>query len=56
MSFGFRVPDCSLPKKPQASSTHAIATSRENSSTPRAAKYFCRRRQQPRYHTIVESL
>src|ERR1017187_5231513 len=43
-------------KKPQASSTHAIARSSENSCDPRAAKYRCRRRQQPRYQTIVESL
>jgi hypothetical protein len=50
------VPACSLAKKPQASSTHSMATSSENSSTPRAAKYFCRRRQEPRYQTIVESL
>ena len=33
-----------LREEPQASSTHAIATSSENSSIPRAVKYRCRRR------------
>jgi len=41
---------------PQAASTHAIATSSENSSTPRNAKNASSRRQQPRYQTIVEGL
>lgn len=45
-----------LKNPPHASSTHAIATSSENSSTPLDAKNLSRRRQQPRYHTIVEGL
>jgi hypothetical protein len=43
-------------QEPHAASTHAIATSRQNSSTPRAAKNLSKRRQQPQYQTNVESL
>jgi hypothetical protein len=50
------MPACSFAKKPQASPARAIATSSGNSSAPRAAKYRSRRRQQPRYQAIVESL
>jgi len=45
-----------LLKKPHDASTHAIATSRENSSTPRAVKNLSMRRQHCRYQTNVESL
>jgi hypothetical protein len=53
MSFGSSVPDRSFSKKPHASSTHVIATFKENSSTPRAAKNPSNRRQQRRYQTNV---
>jgi hypothetical protein len=56
-AVGLSVPACSLLKNPpQAWSTHAIARPSENSCTPRDAKNLSRRRQQPRYHTIVDTL
>ncbi|WP_210252794.1 MULTISPECIES: hypothetical protein, partial [Rhizobium/Agrobacterium group] len=50
------MPDCSFAKKSHAASTHAIAISRLNSSTPRSAKNVSKRRQHWRYQIIVESL
>ena len=50
------LPERSFSKKSHDASTHAIATSRENSSTPRAVKNLSMRRQHCRYQTNVESL